>query len=157
VGSFSSNISIMRRSVSSPDQTPRRELKIRRVAEYFWLTSRCFTWWWNTVSNAWYYFSNKMILEGEIKDAKMSSFSSVSKHSLNINFLCIFFMNYWWVWEKVFQSLEKLSTFSSPEMYYLNIIIPHLKRCEFAVMLSWQHRRIFSLKSDNIIQRQGNI
>ena len=26
--------------------------------------------------NAWYYFSNKMILEGEIKDAKMSSFSS---------------------------------------------------------------------------------
>ena len=33
-------------------------------------------WWWNTVSNAWYYFSNKMILEGEIKDAKMSDFSS---------------------------------------------------------------------------------
>ena len=31
-----------------------------------------------TVSNAWYYlyFSNEMILEGEIKDAKMSSFSS---------------------------------------------------------------------------------
>ena len=26
--------------------------------------------------NAWYYFSNKMILEGEIEDAKMSSFSS---------------------------------------------------------------------------------
>ena len=29
------NISSMRRSVSSPDQTPRRELKIRRAAEYF--------------------------------------------------------------------------------------------------------------------------
>ena len=28
----------------------------------------------HTVSNAWYYFSNKMILEGEIKDAKLSSF-----------------------------------------------------------------------------------
>ena len=28
------------------------------------------------VSNAWYYFLKKMILEGEIKDAKMSSFSS---------------------------------------------------------------------------------
>ena len=28
------------------------------------------------VSNAWYYFSNKMILEREIKGAKMSSFSS---------------------------------------------------------------------------------
>ena len=35
-----------------------------------------FIWWWNTVSNAWYYFSNKMILAGEIKDAKKSSFSS---------------------------------------------------------------------------------
>ena len=66
----------MRFSVSSPDETPRRELKIRRAAEYFWRTSRCFIWWWNTVSNAWYYFSNKMILEGEIKDAEMSSFSS---------------------------------------------------------------------------------
>ena len=35
-----------------------------------------------------------MILEGEIKDAKMSSFSSDSKTLININFLCIFFMNY---------------------------------------------------------------
>ena len=31
----SCNISNMRRSVSSPDETPRRELKIRRAAEYF--------------------------------------------------------------------------------------------------------------------------
>ena len=30
-----SNISNMRCSVSSPDETPRRELKIRRAAEYF--------------------------------------------------------------------------------------------------------------------------
>ena len=29
------NISSMRRSVSSPDETPRRELKIRRASEYF--------------------------------------------------------------------------------------------------------------------------
>ena len=28
------------------------------------------------VSNAWYYFPNKMILGGEIKDTKMTSFSS---------------------------------------------------------------------------------
>ena len=28
------------------------------------------------VSNAWYYVSNKIILEGEIKDAKLNSFSS---------------------------------------------------------------------------------
>ena len=66
---ISSNISNMRCSVSSPDETPRRELKIRRAAEYFWRTSRCFIWWWNTVSNVWYFFSNKIIFEGEIKDA----------------------------------------------------------------------------------------
>ena len=46
---------------------------------------QCLITRWNTVSNAWYYFSNRMILEGEIKDAKMSSFSSdfqtLIKHS----------------------------------------------------------------------------
>ena len=66
----------MRRSVSSPDESLRRELKIWHAAEYFWRTSACFIWWWNTVSHAWYYFSNKMILEWEIKGAKMSGFSS---------------------------------------------------------------------------------
>ena len=66
----------MRRSVSSPDETLRRELKTQGAVEYFWQTLRFSTWWWNTVSNAWYYFSNKMILDGEIKDAKVSSFSS---------------------------------------------------------------------------------
>ena len=81
-----SNISRMRRSVSSPDETPRRELKIWCAAEYFWRTSRCFIWWWNTVSNAWYYFSNKMILEGEIKDAKMSSFSSDFQTLIKLQF-----------------------------------------------------------------------
>ena len=30
----------------------------------------------NTASNAWYFFPNKTILEGEIKDAKLRSFSS---------------------------------------------------------------------------------
>ena len=69
------NISNSSCSVSSPDETPRRELKIRRAADYFWRTSRCFIWGWNTVSNVWYFFSNKSIFEGEIKDAKMSSFS----------------------------------------------------------------------------------
>ena len=66
----------MRRSVSSPDETLRRELKTQGAVEYFWQTSRFSIWWWNTVSNAWYYFSNKIILDGEIKDAKVSSFSS---------------------------------------------------------------------------------
>ena len=30
---------------------------------------------------------------------KRAVFHLISKHSLNINFLCISFMNYWWVWE----------------------------------------------------------
>ena len=74
-----SNISGMSRSVLSPDETLRRK--------YFRRTLRCFIWWWNTVSNAWYYFSNKMILDGKIKDAKKSSFPLlfhlISKHLLN--------------------------------------------------------------------------
>ena len=48
-----------------------------------------FLWWWNIVSNVWYCLSKKMILEEEIKD-----FTSISKHLLNSNFHCIFFMNY---------------------------------------------------------------
>ena len=71
-----------------------------RAAECFWRTSRWLIWWWNT----WYHFSNKMILEWEIKDAKMSSFFYlISKHSLIIYFLCIFFTNYWRVWESSIQ------------------------------------------------------
>ena len=34
------------------------------------------------------------ILPGEIKDAEMSNFSSDFQTLININFLCIFFMNY---------------------------------------------------------------
>ena len=41
-----------------------------------------------------------MILEGEIKDAKWAVSHPVSKHSL-INFLSVFFMNYYWVWEVI--------------------------------------------------------
>ena len=68
------NISSIRCSVSSPHETLRRELKALCTARW---TLRCFIRWWNTVSNAWYCFSNKMILQGKIKDAKcQSSFSS---------------------------------------------------------------------------------
>ena len=84
-------MSSIRQSVSSPDKTPRRELKIQHAVEYFWQTSRCFIWWWNTVSNAWYCFSNKMISEGEIKDTKLSSFSSdfqtLIEHQVPLYFL----------------------------------------------------------------------
>ena len=58
--------------------------------KYFWWISRCFIWRWNTVSSAWYYFSNKMILEREIRTQKSAVFHLVSKHSLNINLLACF-------------------------------------------------------------------
>ena len=38
------NISSMRRSVTSPDETLRRELKTRRATGYFRRTSRSFIW-----------------------------------------------------------------------------------------------------------------
>ena len=83
----------MRSSVSSPDETLRRELKIWHTVEYFSWTLRCFICWWNTVSNAWYYSSNKMILQGEIKDPKMSIFSSdfqtIIKHLFPLYFFSI--------------------------------------------------------------------
>ena len=34
----------------------RRELKIRRAAEYFWRNLRCLEMWWNTLSSVWYIF-----------------------------------------------------------------------------------------------------
>ena len=40
-------------------QTPRRELKKWRAAEYFWRNSRCLDSPWNTVSSVWYIFSIK--------------------------------------------------------------------------------------------------
>ena len=87
-----SNISNMRCSVSSPDETPRRELKKRRAAEYFWRTSRCFIWWWNTVLDIT--SQTKSLLTEELRMQKWAVFHLISKHSLNINFLCIFLMNY---------------------------------------------------------------
>ena len=94
--------------------TEKRVENVRRAAEYSWWTLRyCSIYWWNTVSNAWYYFSNKKILDREIKDVKMSSFSSdyqtlpiyflaPATQAIDFNFLCIFFTNYRWVWEQGF-------------------------------------------------------
>ena len=87
----------MRRSVISPNKTLRRELKIKRAVAS--RTSRCSFWRWNTMSNAWYYFSKKMIYQEKLRMQKWAVLHLISKHSLNMNFLSIFFMNYWWVWE----------------------------------------------------------
>ena len=59
----------MRRSVSSPDDTPRRELKYDTQRSIFdELQGVCV--------QCLILLSNKTILEGEIKDAKISNFSS---------------------------------------------------------------------------------
>ena len=44
-----------------------------------------------TVSHASYYFSNEMILEGEIKNAKMNSFSS-DFQTLNQHYFPLYFL-----------------------------------------------------------------
>ena len=69
--------SSMRRRVSSSDETPRKELKIRLAHRSIFDDFRGVSSGVESVSNAWYYFSDKIrILAGEIKDVKMSSFSS---------------------------------------------------------------------------------
>ena len=60
------------------------------VQRSIWRILRCFIWWWNTVSSAWCYFSNKMILERELRMQKWAVFHLISKHSLNINLLACF-------------------------------------------------------------------
>ena len=75
--------------MSSPEETLTRELRIRRAAEK---TSGVLSG--DTGSNTFYYFSNKMILEGEINDAKMGSFSSDFQALIKHLTFFIFFMNY---------------------------------------------------------------
>ena len=70
------NISSIRCSVSSPDETLGREMKYdmpRSIFDKLWSVSSGDETLHSVLD---IYFSNKMILEGEIKDAKMISFSS---------------------------------------------------------------------------------
>ena len=55
-------ISNIRHSVSSPDETPRSWSKILRCSSYFQLSSRCFIWWWNTASHVWYITSTTLVM-----------------------------------------------------------------------------------------------
>ena len=132
------NTSSMRRSVTSPDETLRRGLKIQRAAEYFWPTSRCFIWWWNTVPNAWYYLSNNMIFEGEIKDAKTSSFSSDFHTLIKHNFPLYFCHELIWVWESKIPN-KALENFTHEWYVLQNCALPtwHLHG---ALILFWETR-----------------
>ena len=66
----------MRRTVSSPDETLRGELKIRRAAEYFLTSVNVFLLVMKHRVECLILLLKQMILEGEIKHAKFSSFSS---------------------------------------------------------------------------------
>ena len=50
----------------------------------------------------------KWFYQEKLRMQKWAVFHLISKHSLNINFLCIFFMNYWWVWESQIIDQTKL-------------------------------------------------
>ena len=64
-------ISNIRHSVSSPDETPRSSSKILRCASYFQLSSRCFIWWWNTASHVWY-ITSKIRIDAEVRRILMN-------------------------------------------------------------------------------------
>ena len=109
---LSSNISSMRCcSVSSPDKTLRRELHwkydarrsifdgLRGVSSGDETLCRMFD-----ITSQTKWFQKK-----KLRMQKWAVFHLISRHSLNINFLCIFFMNYYWVWDLKLQTLTHYS------------------------------------------------
>ena len=73
--SLRSNTSSMRHSVSSTDETLRRELKIRRRGGVFLTNFEVFDRVMKCCVECLILLLKQHELEGEIKDAKMSSFS----------------------------------------------------------------------------------
>ena len=105
-----SKISSTRRSVSSPlrlntekgvENTTRSGIFLTNFEVFPLVMKRCVEW--VTL------FLNQMILEGEIKDVKWAVFHLISKHSLNIVFLCIFL----WIIDEFENELWKTVTLAS--------------------------------------------
>ena len=92
-------ISSMRCGVSSPDETLKKRVENMTCRGVFLMNLRCFIWWtlcWMldiTSPTKWRLKKEKLRMQ------KWGVFHLISKHSLNNYFLCIFFINYWWVWE----------------------------------------------------------
>ena len=115
---------------------------------HFWRILWCFICWWNIVSNACYYFPNKMILDWEFKGAKMSRFSSdfqtLIKHWFPLYFLY-----------ELLMSLRKqcmLLVF----MYDLNsnISILFLKKNQNYTKLIALHMATKLIKGDNTVTKR---
>ena len=79
----------------------RVENTTRRRSGVFLTNQRCFIWWWNIVSQCLILLLKhwKWLYKKKSRMQKWAVFHLISKHSLNINFLCIFFLTYQWVWE----------------------------------------------------------
>ena len=85
-------ISSMRRSVSSPDETPRSSSKLLRCASYFQLSSQCLIWWWNTASHAWYITICLLVLRVIILKSAANSLVSLDP----LGWKGIIFSNHFW-------------------------------------------------------------
>ena len=88
-----SNISNMRVTVFTQNQTPRinRVEHTTRRGPFMTNPSRVLDIVLNTVWNVWKYFSNKTILEGEMKDKKLGVSHLISMTQFHIKYL--------WVWK----------------------------------------------------------
>ena len=96
---FWCNISNMKDHVWPHFQTPRRDLKIRRTAEYFWQTSRWLEIWSNSVLSVWYILVKKVKLRRKRRNNIVKiyiNWNQISKHRHGHDFLCL---NLIWVWE----------------------------------------------------------
>ena len=79
----------VRERVSSDFQTPRRELKIRRVAEYFWRNSRCLEIGWN-ITYPWVFDISSQSRKKQLRSKRR--YKIVNKSMLHI--LRIKYANY---------------------------------------------------------------
>ena len=75
------NISNMRRSFLSPDETPRRELKIRREVEYFLTNFQVFY----LVMKHYVELFILLLKKKKLRMQKLAVFPLISKHSPNFH------------------------------------------------------------------------
>ena len=128
-------ISNIRHSVSSPDETPRSSSKILRYASYFQLSSRCFIWWWNTASHVWYitWNTSKFVKNTPLRvvfSTLFSVFHLVMKHCVSC---LIYYISYTvfeeikWVKQALCQQNKTFCVFNSGDANYTFQVLSFLK------------------------------
>ena len=128
----------MRCSVSSPDQMKHREESWKYDMQ------------WSIFHKLWDVSSvdetlcqmldissqTKWFYKEKLRMQKWAVFHLISKHSLNINFLCIIFLNYSWVWEGVLKHYFFLMEKKQETLLHCNSCQP---------LTTWNHHRIMEL------------